>query len=212
MAVGKRHGTSLSFGVGWLQDQLRSRFDIRGPIGEPTDVAPLVQVGMEARPSLPWEYANARWMPVLAGEAIAGGGAGTFSSVKVICEATATRVLVITGLQVDVAGGSVGLYLDGAAPNGTIGFGLRDQRVRSTAGSSFTPVLGASLLAQNVAVALPAVGTRVLTLDFPALTPVSLPVPWVLAPGTAIDVFSETANQLIRVAVEGLLVPLNDVT
>lgn len=202
----------MSFGVGWLQDQLRARFDIRGPIGEPFDVAPQVQVGMEARPSLPWEYGNARWLPVMAGAQVGNGGAGLFSSIGPRVVATSGRALVITAWwAMPAVTQDILIYTDGAFANPNIGAALTDARLRS-AGSSFTPVVDCGLLTQNAAAALPALGTRCGFFPVTANQPFALPAPLVIPPGFAIDAWAGTANSVLALSMIGYLVPLGDLT
>jgi len=203
-----------AFGTGWLERIIRARFQVAGPQPFPVDLDPRAQVSMEARPSMPWEYGNARWFRVSGGLNIGAGGAGTFASVRVSVIAAAQRALILTRFDVFSAGANLfQLYLDGAFTNPTTGFGLLDTRYK-TAGNSFPPVVDAGLIGQNAAVALPAAGTLAGQLraaangSAPFCTPNE---PGVLLPGMVFDVFNATANQDIGCIAQGYLVPLEDI-
>ncbi len=201
-----------SFGVGWLQDQLRARFDIRGPIGEPYDVEPKVQVGMEARPSLPWEWGNARWLPV-AGGIEQANGAG-FSVVNLSVVAAGTRALVVTSLRavVQAAATQVGLFVNQAFVAPTQGLALRDGRLLA-AGSWLTPVPDAGFASSGALGALPPITDAAALVRAPASTAVDLLSDFlILVPGQTVAIINTTAFQFVGATVTGYLVPLNDIT
>lgn len=201
------------FGAGWLQDQLRSRFDLRGPIGVPNDLEDKARVVMEARPSLPWEYGNARWLPVCMGTTIAAGGAGTYASVSFSVVTTAQRALMVTRLVVsNNAGATLGVYLDTAFVNPNVGAGVTDSRFKAGT-SSFNPVLDCGCIAQNAAVALPAAATRVAVIHEVAGRATEFVLEgMVLMPGNTFSAFTEQANTPIAAWATGYLVPLADLS
>jgi len=201
-----------AFGTGWLERIIRARFQVAGPQPFPLDLEPRAQVGFEARPSLPWEYGNARWFPVSCAQSQAAGGAGTFAVCDVSVVATAQRALVVDRLLVMTgASNSVGLYLNRTFVAPATGGALLDGRYLA-AGSWFTPVADFGMSSSTPA-ALPAIGTRAwdsLTVTATAVDVVGANPKIVILPGQTISVFNETANVSLTAAMQGFLVPVED--
>jgi len=202
-----------SFGTGWLLDVIRGRFDVQGPNNFPVDLEEKARVVMEARPSLPWEYGNARWLPVSGVQAVAAGGAGTFAAVDVSVAAAAQRALIIRRCNFGTGGNNtVGLYLNRGFVAPATGPAMLDGRYVA-AGSWFTPVADWGLAGSTPA-ALPAIGTRawdVFTLANENRELFDSPESYILVlPGQTVALFNETANVSMTVAIMGLLVPVTD--